>query len=56
MTICVLIPQEMMTKCSKFTFSSEPLPLCVTLILAAGTLILHATLRLTMVNICAKIL
>jgi hypothetical protein len=57
MTICVSIPQRMITKWSEYTFYiflSEFWP-CVTLTLAAGTWILHAALRLTMVNICARL-
>ena len=38
-----------------FKFLSELWPLCVTLTLVAGIWILHATLSLTMVNICAKL-
>jgi hypothetical protein len=38
-----------------FIFLSELWPLCVTLTLAAGTWTLHATIHLTVVNICAKL-
>jgi hypothetical protein len=38
-----------------YIFLSELWPLCVTLTMAAGTLILHATIGLSMVKICAKL-